>query len=183
MSEPSDNQKIDIMSGLAGRIPNEMMDVMRDFLHMVDVMAHSGTVLLNYTPEAEEFVKSFKPKMPGDAGVDMYTITDMTILPGQYVDVPSGIKLAMPFDWYAEIRARSSTSKRRIYVAPGIIDAGYRGELYACCVNLTNEPIVIKRGERVAQVVFHRRIHPNFKIVNELPPSERGDKGFGATGT
>lgn len=158
---------------------------MRQMFDVADYYQHTGQVMVKFGSKSIEFKDHFKPKMHGDAGVDLYVTDDATVMPGQYVDLPSDIRIAMPNDWYAELRARSSTSKRRIYLAPGIIDCGYVGELFSCCVNLTDEPITVKRGERIAQIIFHRRINPVFVDVGEfdLPKTVRGQKGFGSTGT
>jgi len=141
----------------------------------------SGEVLLKADDRAKEFVPNFKPKLGGDAGVDLYLVNDVKIEPGRYYDLPSGIRIAMPFDWYAEVRARSSTSKRMVHVFPGIIDPGYTGELFACVTNLSTTAIELKRGDRVAQLIFHKRVSPRFVVVDALPTTERGERGFGST--
>lgn len=153
------------------------------WLEHAHMVAHNATVLAAYSPEAEEFRDGYKPKLAGDAGIDMTVIKDAVLNPGEYVDLPSGVRIAMPSDWFAEVRARSSTSKRLVHVFPGVIDPGFTGELMACVINLGKEPITIKRGDRVAQLIFHKRLTPNFLAfqAEDLPKTERGDRGFGST--
>ncbi len=70
-----------------------------------------------------------------------------------------------------------------VHVFPGIIDPGYVGEIRACVVNLGKEPLVVKRGDRLAQLIFHKRIIPSFLPVGveDLPKTQRGENGFGST--
>lgn len=153
------------------------------WLEAAHEVSHSGTVLAHFSETAEEFRANFKPKLAGDAGVDIYVTEDVVLRHLEYMSIPSGVHIAMPFDWFAEVRARSSTSKRMIHVFPGIIDPGYTGEIKACVTNLSADPVTIKRGERVAQLIFHKRVVPNFLAVpaDMLPQTERGERGFGST--
>jgi len=151
------------------------------WLELLDAVQHSGRVLLRANPEAAEFAEKYAPKLDGDAGVDIYITQDHTLQPGDYYSIASGICIGMPFDWYAEVRARSSTSKQMIHVFPGIIDPGYTGEIFACVTNLGKQPIELKRGDRLAQLIFHKRVTPSFVLVDDLPKTERGERGFGST--
>lgn len=192
--EPTMEQKMrQLGEGFPSRMKEAAMEMaakldagmsMGQWFEIADAASHTGRVLFKHTPEAEEFAVKYVPKLNGDAGIDIYCIKDAVIEPGQYHDLPSGVFIAMPHDWYAEVRARSSTSKRMIHVYPGIIDPGYRGEMFTCVQNLGSVgPVYVKRGDRLAQLIFHKRVEPTFENVGdlELPKTERGERGFGST--
>jgi dUTP pyrophosphatase len=153
------------------------------WLEAAHTASHTGTVLASFSERALEFKDNYRPKLHGDAGVDIYLVEDAVLNPGEYIDLPSGVQVAMPIDWFAEVRARSSTSKRMVHVFPGVIDPGFTGEIKACVTNLGKEPITVKRGDRIAQLIFHKRLTPSFLpvAVEDLPKTERGERGFGST--
>ena len=119
-----------------------------------------------------------------DAGYDLYTSEDTTIPARGFADVPCGVSVDLPDGTWGQITGRSSTlRKRRVLVAPGVIDEEYTGPLYAGCENLTDEPIVIKKGERVAQLILHDAIGQQYTPKFGTPRTkERGSNGFGSTG-
>ena len=122
---------------------------------------------------------------PGDAGFDLYIHTDQPIeIPaGGFVNIPSEIAVQLPHRLWGMIVGRSSSWKRQIYVAPAIIDAGYRGPLYACTWNVGTQPVTLHHGERVAQLIPMPLIAPDIQWTNQpLDPTERGTTGFGSTG-
>jgi dUTP pyrophosphatase len=98
--------------------------------------------------------------------------------------IPTGIFLELPEDYWASIEARSSTSKKMMICPKGVIDEGYRGELFAVLLNVGNEPQEIFHGDRYVQLILHKRNSADIMIreVDELSGSERGDSGFGSTG-
>ena len=98
------------------------------------------------------------------------------------VVVPTGIKLEMPNNVWCTLEARSSTSKKMLVVPTGIIDAGYRGELFGVLINVGQEDVHVKAGDRFIQVIFHETVLADFKEVDELSKSESGETGFGSTG-
>ena len=108
----------------------------------------------------------------------------ITINPGERHLIPTGIRIEVPEGYWASIEARSSTSKRSLIVPKGVIDEGYRGELFAQVLNVGNHPVTIYHGDRLIQLILHKRIIKDFEIeeVDELSPSERGETGFGSTG-
>lgn len=96
--------------------------------------------------------------------------------------VPTGVKLEMPNNMWCTLEARSSTSKRMLITPDSIIDAGYRGELFGVVFNLGHTDLHVKAGDRLVQVIFHETVLANFKEVEKLSESERGESGFGSTG-
>jgi dUTP pyrophosphatase len=123
---------------------------------------------------------------PGDAGADLFARTDVTLLPGERRLVPTGIALALPEGYVALVHPRSGLAHRSglsIVNAPGTIDAGYRGEVQVCLVNLDPAtPIELRRGDRIAQLVIQQFETAAFVEVDELPDSSRGAGGYGSTG-
>lgn len=124
-------------------------------------------------------------KHSGDAGWDLFTSEDCDIGPGKTVDVHTGIKISMPPYLYARITGRSSTlRKHNLMVNEGIIDNGYTGEMFVCVHNLGNETFHVKKGMRLAQVLFHVIEDVRWSRVDSIEPvpGKRGNDGFGSTG-
>ena len=123
---------------------------------------------------------------PGDAGADLVTAVDVTLQPGERALVPTGIAMAVPEGYVALVHPRSGLAARHglsIVNTPGTIDAGYRGEVKVLLVNLDpSEPIELRRGDRVAQLVLQRVEQAAFTEVEVLPDSVRGGGGYGSTG-
>lgn len=122
----------------------------------------------------------------GDAGADLVTSTAVTLAPGERALVPTGIALALPVGFVGLVHPRSGLAARcglSIVNAPGTVDAGYRGEISVLLVNLDPvSPIVLARGDRIAQLVVQRVEHAAFVEVDALPASVRGSGGYGSTG-
>jgi dUTP pyrophosphatase len=124
---------------------------------------------------------------PGDAGADLVTTMDLTLEPGERAVVPTGIAIALPAGYAAFVHPRSGLALRHgvsIVNAPGTVDAGYRGEINVVLIN--HDPhaaISFRRGDRIAQLVIQRVERAIFHEVERLPGSDRGDGGFGSTGT
>lgn len=109
----------------------------------------------------------------------------LTLLPGARALVPTGFAIALPHGYEAQVRPRSGLAIREGVTclnAPGTIDADYRGEICVVLVNLGNEPVVLRRGDRIAQLIVAPVSRARFEVVDELPASARGDGGFGSTG-
>jgi dUTP pyrophosphatase len=123
---------------------------------------------------------------PGDAGADLHAREDVTLKPGERRLVPTGIALALPDGYVALVHPRSGLAHRNglsIVNAPGTIDAGYRGEVQVCLVNLDPEtPIELRRGDRIAQLVIQQFETATFVEAEDLPGSARGAGGYGSTG-
>lgn len=123
---------------------------------------------------------------PGDAGADLVTTVDVTLAPGERALVPTGISIALPLGYVALVHPRSGLAARHglsIVNTPGTVDAGYRGEIKVLLVNHDlREPIELRRGDRIAQLVIQRVELARFTEVDALPASVRGAGGYGSTG-
>lgn len=123
---------------------------------------------------------------PGDAGLDLRSAEGITLKPGDRALVPTGLAVAIPEGHAGFVQPRSGAAWRLglgLANSPGLIDSGYRGELKVLVVNLDREePIEIRRGDKIAQFVIVPVAFAELVEVEELPPSPRGDGGFGSTG-
>jgi dUTP pyrophosphatase len=123
---------------------------------------------------------------PGDAGADLRAREDVVLLPGERKLVPTGVAIALPYGFVALIHPRSGLATKHgltIVNAPGTVDAGYRGEISVTLLNTdATQPIELRRGDRIAQMVIQRVEHAQFIPVTELSGSVRGSGGFGSTG-
>jgi dUTP pyrophosphatase len=123
---------------------------------------------------------------PGDAGLDLHATEAVTIAPGARASVGTGLALAIPHGWAGLVLPRSGLALRSgiaLVNAPGLIDAGYRGELRVLLLNTDREaPFAIAPGDRIAQLVLIRVELPETVEVDELPDTSRGDGGFGSSG-
>ena len=124
---------------------------------------------------------------PGDAGLDLSAAVDAEVAPGRRVMIPTGVAVAIPEGHAGLVLPRSGLASRRgltLANAPGLIDAGYRGEVTCAVVNLDPErAVTISKGDRIAQLVIVEVpvLEPTW--VDELPESERGEGGFGSSGS
>lgn len=123
---------------------------------------------------------------PGDAGLDLRAAEGASIAPGERALVATGIAIALPVGYAAFVHPRSGLAIRAglgIVNAPGVIDAGYRGEIKVILVNHDlHETIEISHGDRIAQLVIQQVEQAELMEVAELPGSHRGEGGFGSTG-
>ncbi len=122
----------------------------------------------------------------GAAGYDVCSAEpDFTIAPQQRRLVRTGLALAIPAGYEAQVRPRSGLAVKHgltLPNSPATIDSDYRGELMIPMINLGHDPVVLARGTRIAQLVFQRVEAVELQEVEELPPSARGEGGFGSTG-
>lgn len=121
----------------------------------------------------------------GDAGCDLSSTEDSTLKPGERKLIGTGIRIALPIGFEAQIRPRSGLAHKHgvsIVNAPGTVDAGYRGEIKVNLINLGQEPFVVEKGMRIAQMVINKVEHARFIEVDELEESSRGEGGYGSTG-
>lgn len=124
---------------------------------------------------------------PGDAGADLVTTIDITLAPGERAMVPTGIAVALPDGYAAFVHPRSGLAVKHgisVVNTPGTIDAGYRGEINVILINHDlHQSVSFAKGERIAQLVIQRVERAVFHEVERLPGSDRGEGGFGSTGT
>jgi dUTP pyrophosphatase len=122
----------------------------------------------------------------GDAGFDLSSRIDFVLEPGQRATIPTGIAVAIPSGFAGLVLPRSGLASRHgiaLVNSPGLIDAGYRGEIAVVMINTdTREPFHIKRGDRIAQFVLQRVEEAAVLQVDELDETSRGAGGFGSTG-
>lgn len=123
---------------------------------------------------------------PGDAGADLVTRVDVELAPGERATVPTGVRIALPDGYAAFVHPRSGLAARHgltVLNAPGTVDAGYRGEIMVTLLNTdTTAPVVLHRGDRVAQLVVQRVERARFVLAERLPGSHRGVGGLGSSG-
>ena len=123
---------------------------------------------------------------PGDAGADLYSISELVLSPGERALVKTGIAIALPNGYVGLVHPRSGLGLKNgisVVNTPGTIDAGYRGEIGVVLINHDlHESFQVKKGDRIAQLVIQKVENANFKIVSQLPESERSAGGYGSTG-
>jgi dUTP pyrophosphatase len=122
---------------------------------------------------------------PGDAGADLCSVEELSIPPGERRDVGTGLALAIPAGYAGFVQPRSGLAfKHGIMVvnSPGLIDAGYRGEVRVSLYNSGSESFLVKVGERIAQLVVQRVEEPAFVESALLVDTVRGQGGFGSSG-
>ena len=122
---------------------------------------------------------------PGDAGMDVRSIEDVTLAPGARTLVHTGLVLMLPPDAEAQVRPRSGLALKHgvtVLNTPGTIDAGYRGEVGVILVNLGAEPFVVEKGMKIAQIVVSPVTQADIVEVAEVDTTDRGAGGFGSTG-
>jgi dUTP pyrophosphatase len=123
----------------------------------------------------------------GSVGMDLFAAIseEITLAPLKREKVPVGICIELPKGYEAQIRPRSGLAANygiTLLNSPGTIDWDYRGEISAILVNLSDENFIIKRGDRIAQMVFNKVEIPVVELVEEIETSSRGINGFGSTG-
>lgn len=121
------------------------------------------------------------------AGMDLAAALEeaLELGPGDRILVPTGLSIALPPGYEAQVRPRSGLAVKHgvtVINSPGTIDADYRGEIKVALVNHGKEPFTIERGMRVAQMVVEKHEHIEWEVVKDLDETERGEGGFGSTG-
>jgi dUTP pyrophosphatase len=133
------------------------------------------------SPEARLPVRAH----PGDAGVDLFSVESMLIPSGERREVGTGIAVAIPPGYGGFVQPRSGLAFKHgimLVNSPGLIDAGYRGEVRVCVYNSGPEAFTVGVGERIAQLVIQRVEEPVYVEVEELSDTARGQGGFGSSG-
>jgi dUTP pyrophosphatase len=151
------------------------------FFHMEEVRIQIKRVR---TREDQSSLPAYMTE--GSAGMDLAADLDqdLTLAPLARALIPTGIAVALPMGFEAQIRPRSGLALRdgvTLVNSPGTIDSDYRGEIQLIAINLSKEPVVLRRGQRVAQMIVQRVCRVKWQEVENLPDSERQDGGFGHT--
>jgi len=134
------------------------------------------------TPEA----KIPKAAKAGDVAFDLYSVIDYEIKPGERYAVPTGIAVEIPVGYEGQVRPRSGLALKEgitVLNTPGTIDSGYRGEVKTIMINQGDAPFQITKGMRISQLAIRPVPDVEFIEVDELSDTDRGEGGFGSTGT
>lgn len=139
-----------------------------------------------FSDEAKELGARLSLPRASDAGLDLPSLFRIEIAPQGFVAVPTGLHLAIPDGWVGLVKDRSSIALRGVITVAGVIDSSYRGEVKVLMRNLSDVPVVLEKGERIAQVL----VIPHFatcdcqevESLDELGQTDRGLAGFGSTG-
>ncbi len=126
-----------------------------------------------------------KYQTTGSAGMDLHSVEDMELWVGETKAIPTGIAISVPDGHEAQIRPRSGLAVNRqvtVLNSPGTIDSDYTGEIKVILINHSDEIFRIKRGDRIAQIVFAPVSRARLEVVSELENTDRGSGGFGSTG-
>jgi dUTP pyrophosphatase len=123
----------------------------------------------------------------GSSGLDLRAFINAPIQmsPLERVLIPTGLHIALPMNWEAQVRPRSGLALKQGLTClntPGTIDADYRGEIKVILINLSNETQVIQDGDRIAQIVFQQVEKMEWQLVENVETTQRGEGGFGHTG-
>ena len=146
---------------------------MSDHMRVRIVQLHGDAVIPQY-------------QTPGSAGMDLHAVEDIEVWLGKTAVVRTGIAVAIPTGFEGQIRPRSGLAAKwgvTVLNSPGTIDSDYRGEIKVILVNHGEDLLRIKRGDRIAQIVFAPVVRAVFDTVDTLDETDRGSGGFGSTGT
>ncbi len=148
--------------------------------------SHIIKVKIFQEPEAQDLPLP-EYKTDGSVGMDLHAAVkeDVIIAPGERKLIPTGIRIAIPEGYEGQVRPRSGLAINHgigMLNSPGTIDSDYRGEIQVILINLGENPFVIKRGDRIAQLVISPVVKVDWEVVIELPKTNRGAGGFGHTG-
>ena len=133
---------------------------------------------------ADVLIPSYKHQ--GDAGFDLHAAEEAVLKPGERKIVSSGIKMAIPEGYEAQVRPRSGLAAKHgvsVVNTPGTVDAGYRGIIGVILINHGNEDFAVEKNMRIAQVIINKVECADIEEVEELDDTTRGEGGFGSTGT
>lgn len=148
--------------------------------------AHEPTVAVVRLPEADGLpLPAYMSAGAAGADVVAAVAADVVLAPGARALIPTGLALEVPAGYEVQVRPRSGLAHRHgvtLLNTPGTIDSDYRGPLGVLLVNLGSEPFVVRRGERIAQLVVAPVARAAFRETAALAASDRGHGGFGSTG-
>ncbi|MCK4337317.1 MAG: dUTP diphosphatase [Candidatus Aminicenantes bacterium] len=120
--------------------------------------------------------------LQGDAGMDLFSVEDIVLEKGKAVPVPTGIQVAVPEGHVGLVWDKSGISLKGVHRLAGVIDSGYRGEIKVVMINLGEEPFVINKGKKIAQMLIQPVLSVEIEETGDLGDTTRGDGGFGSTG-
>jgi dUTP pyrophosphatase len=145
-------------------------------------------IKVSCTAKSPEMLPSYQSEgaSGADLSADIPADLPMVIQPGERRRIPTGLHLEIPPGFEAQIRPRSGLSFKHGITClntPGTIDSDYRGEIQVILINLGTTPFTVTRGTRIAQIVFTPVVQADFRLQQHLGGSQRGEGGFGSTGT
>lgn len=159
-----------------------------------------GTIILSTTNSEVKFrvvypikIKKLDPEAiipeyqtDGSAGFDFHSLINTIVPPGKQVLIPTGLAVEIPEDTELQLRARSGLALKHMITitnSPGTVDSDYRGEIKIILLNLGRTPFIVKKEDRIAQGILSPVLHASFEEVKELSNTQRGENGYGHTGT
>ena len=146
-------------------------------------MPASGPNILTRRLHADARLPKYAHAGPfGDLAADLYSVHAATVQPHKTEIIATGLAMAFPEDFGALVEDRSGLAVKGITTLAGVIDPGYRGEIKVVLINITDAPIPLAAGDRIAQLRIVRKIEATFEEVDDLDATHRGEGGFGSTG-
>ncbi|OGD23748.1 MAG: deoxyuridine 5'-triphosphate nucleotidohydrolase [Candidatus Aminicenantes bacterium RBG_13_64_14] len=118
----------------------------------------------------------------GDAGLDLFSVVDRELAPGEVFAVPTGIQVAVPAGYVGLVWDKSGISLQRVHRLAGVVDSGYRGEVQVVMINLGAAPFAVRKGMKVAQMLVQPVAAVSVIECEALDGTLRGEDGFGSTG-
>jgi dUTP pyrophosphatase len=119
---------------------------------------------------------------PGDAGLDLFSVVEAVLKPGEAFAVPTGIQTAIPSGFVGLIWDKSGISLSGVHRLAGVVDAGYRGEIKVVMINLSGSDFVVSKGMKIAQMLIQPVVGVTVNETDDLDDTDRGEGGFGSTG-
>jgi dUTP pyrophosphatase len=119
---------------------------------------------------------------PGDAGLDLFSVVDRDLAPGDVFAVPTGVQVAVPAGHVGLVWDKSGISLKSVHRLAGVIDAGYRGEVQVVLINLGAAPFPVRKGMKIAQMLVQPVAAVTVVEADSLDDTSRGEGGFGSTG-
>lgn len=117
-----------------------------------------------------------------DAGADLRTPHDVTVMPNGSVVIDTGVHIELPINTVGMLKSKSGLNVKHGITSEGVIDVGYTGSIRVKLYNHSDKPYDLKAGDKISQLVVMPILTPNFELVEELEATERGNGGFGSTG-
>ena len=119
---------------------------------------------------------------PGDAGLDLFSVVDRELRPGEVFAVPTGVQVAIPAGHVGLVWDKSGVSLQGVHRLAGVVDSGYRGEVQVVMINLGAAPFAVKKGMKIAQMLVQPVAAVSVVEAESLDDTSRGQRGFGSTG-